>query len=123
MAPVKKHSLRPEPGRHLLVDFFGVAPRRLRDGKGMMEVLDRALRASRFDIIRRSSHKFRGGGKGVTGIFILAQSHAAFHSYPESGYLALDVYTCGRHDPEPIARRLERFLRPRRVARLLHTRG
>lgn len=89
-----------------------------------MRVLGSALTESGFNVLRRSgSHKFQGGGRGVTGFFMLAQSHAAFHSYPEYGYLALDIYSCGSHDPKPVAEELARFLRPRRVSRVLHRRG
>jgi S-adenosylmethionine decarboxylase len=41
-------------------------------------------------------HAFPGGG--LTGFLPLAESHIAFHSYPEVGYLAADVFTCG---PDP----------------------
>lgn len=113
------------PGRHLLVDFFGVEPRRLRDRRGLMATLASALKAKGFTIVRRrsGSHKFPAGGRGVTGFFLLAQSHAAFHSYPEHGYLALDVYTCGKADPREIAGSLKRFLKPRRVKTALRRRG
>jgi S-adenosylmethionine decarboxylase len=113
------------PGRHLLVDFFGVDAPRLRDRAGMMKTLSAALRAAGFTIVRRrsGSHKFAGGGRGVTGFFLLAQSHAAFHSYPEHNYLALDVYTCGSADPKKISDALKRFLKPRRVTAALRRRG
>lgn len=113
------------PGRHLLVDFFGVSPKRLRDRRGLMATLGAALKGHGFTIVqsRSGSHKFRGGGRGVTGFFLLAQSHAAFHSYPENGYLALDVYTCGRADPREIAAALKRFLKPKRSVASLRKRG
>lgn len=111
-------------GRHLLVDFYGVAPRRLRDRKALMSGLGRALKDAGFDVIREvGSHKFSGGGRGVTGFFLLAQSHAAFHSYPEFGYLALDIYSCGSHDPAPVAEAMRRRLKPKGVARSLLPRG
>jgi S-adenosylmethionine decarboxylase len=33
--------------------------------------------------------------QGVTGVATLAESHLALHSWPEHGYLAADVFTCG----------------------------
>lgn len=111
-------------GRHLLVDFFGVEPARLRDGRRLMACLGAAVKAAGLTVIRRSgSHEFRGGGRGVTGFFLLAQSHAAFHSYPEHGYLALDIYSCGGHDPGPIAEAMKRLLRPRKAVSVMHRRG
>ena len=32
---------------------------------------------------------------GVTGFTLLAQSHISFHTWPEFGYAAVDVFTCG----------------------------
>ena len=31
----------------------------------------------------------------VAGFFFLAESHSAFHSYPELSFLAVDMFTCG----------------------------
>jgi len=41
-----------------------------------------------------------GGPAGVTGVVALSESHLACHSYPESGYLSLNLYTC-RERPGP----------------------
>ena len=41
-----------------------------------------------------------GGPAGVTGLVALSESHLACHSYPESGYLSLNLYTC-RERPGP----------------------
>ncbi len=38
-------------------------------------------------------HVFGGPG-GVTGLVALSESHLACHSYPEAGYLSLNLYTC-----------------------------
>lgn len=110
-------------GRHLLADYFGVSPSLLRNSRSLMGSLRRALVKEGFDIRESAHHKFAGGGRGVTGFFLLAQSHAAFHSYPEYGYLALDVYCCGSHSPRAIALALRRALRPRRVEYSLRSRG
>ena len=44
-------------------------------------------------------HVFEGPG-GVTGLVALSESHLACHSYPEAGYLSLNLYTC-RARPAP----------------------
>jgi S-adenosylmethionine decarboxylase len=111
-------------GKHLLADLFGIETSRLQDKKKLMKVLCAALRSSKFDIIRRSiGHQFHGGGQGVTGFVLLAQSHAAFHSYPEHGYLALDIYCCGTHDPRPAVQAVAKFLQPAKVTLVSHRRG
>ncbi len=38
---------------------------------------------------------------GVTALVLLAESHISIHTWPENGYLAVDVFTCGEHtEPE-----------------------
>lgn len=38
-------------------------------------------------------HGFEQGG-GVTGVVVLAESHLSVHTWPETGYVTLDVYVC-----------------------------
>lgn len=38
-------------------------------------------------------HSF-GEGAGVTGVVVLAESHLSIHTWPEDGYVTLDVYVC-----------------------------
>ena len=38
-------------------------------------------------------HGFEEGG-GVTGVVVLAESHLSVHTWPETGYVTLDVYVC-----------------------------
>ena len=111
-------------GTHLLVDFFGVEEEKLRNQRQLMRILCAALKDGGFSIIKKTgSYKFAEGGQGVTGFVLLAQSHAAFHSYPECGYLALDIYTCGNFNPAPIAQKIERYLHPQKVSQVLQKRG
>ena len=34
---------------------------------------------------------------GVTAIALLAESHLSIHTWPESEYSAIDIFTCGRN--------------------------
>ncbi len=84
-------------GAEWIVDASGCDPRRLagRGGRdalaGLFDALIahlglRALHAARW-------HVFPGTG-GVTGLVGLSESHLACHSFPEAGYLSLNLYTC-----------------------------
>ncbi len=111
-------------GVHVLAEFFGVDPDRLRDGDALLRELVGALAAHGFQIVCESNaHQFEGGGRGVTGFVLLAQSHAAFHSYPEYGYLALDVYSCGTHEPWAAVDQFAGFVEAARVQRVVWRRG
>jgi len=51
-----------------------------------------------FKVLKYDFFKFSGGGEGVTGFYLLSESHCSYHTYPESNYIAVDIFTCGR-DP------------------------
>ena len=44
-------------------------------------------------VLRTVAHRFEPNG--VTAIAVLAESHAAVHTYPDLGAYMLDVFTCG----------------------------
>ena len=44
-----------------------------------------------------------GGGNGVTGVALLAQSHITVHTWPERDYAAFDVFMCGDCDADQAA--------------------
>ncbi|WP_413540436.1 S-adenosylmethionine decarboxylase [Gallibacterium anatis] len=41
------------------------------------------LSKTKFNTIGFLSHKFTTKGEGVTGIFLLSESHLSYHTYPE----------------------------------------
>lgn len=45
-------------------------------------------------IISSSFHHF--SPQGVSGVVVIAESHLAIHTWPEYGYAAVDVFTCGQ---------------------------
>ncbi len=44
-------------------------------------------------IVTESFHHF--SPHGVSGAVIIAESHLAIHTWPEFGYAAVDLFTCG----------------------------
>ncbi len=45
-----------------------------------------------------SFHQFQP--EGVTGMVLIRESHIAIHTWPEEGYVASDIFTCGQEiDP------------------------
>jgi S-adenosylmethionine decarboxylase len=85
-------------GRHVLAELYGCAFETLNDPekvKGFM--IDAALVAGA-EIRESVFHKF--SPQGVSGVVVISESHLAIHTWPELGYAALDVFTCGeRVDP------------------------
>ena len=75
-------------GQHLLANLSGADPLRLRDGAGVLACLQNALSDEGFRILDSIVHQFLEGGGGCTAFVLLAESHAAVHTCPESGFHA-----------------------------------
>lgn len=84
-------------GRHLLVEFRGCDPTQLDDCTLTEQVLVAACKHAGCHVLHFHFHKFQP--QGVTGIVVLAESHASVHTFPEEQYAALDMFTCGDKDP------------------------
>ncbi len=107
-------------GVHLIADFwFG---KEIEDPKRLEKVLIEAAKKAGNIPLEFSYHKFNP--HGLTGVLLLAESHISFHSWPEFGYLAIDVFTCGkRTKPEKALNYLKKILKPKKVEIFVITRG
>lgn len=80
-------------GIHLVGDLKGVAPEKISGSEAMQEVMEGAVKFGKLTKIRSYYHQF--SPNGVSGIILLAESHLSFHTWPEYGLVALDIFTCG----------------------------
>lgn len=103
-------SLSRDIGTHVIGDLSGIEPRLLMDEQFLMTMLKEALERESFTILGQQSVKFPGEESGVTGFYVLSESHAAFHSYPEYGYIAIDVFSCGDSRPDRVVASVARAL-------------
>jgi S-adenosylmethionine decarboxylase len=80
-------------GRHLILDLYGCSPDILDDYVELECLLETALNMAGATILRIFGEKFEP--QGVTLLALLAESHASIHTWPQLGYCAIDLYTCG----------------------------
>lgn len=80
-----------------------------------------AAHAAGATVIHTAFHRFAGGG--VTGVVAVKESHLTIHTWPELGYAAVDVFLCGKADPEKALARLVERLRADRCDTTTHARG
>ena len=80
-------------GRHLILDLYDCDSEALDNYDLLEEWLRNALLISKATILRIIGEKFEP--QGVTLLALLAESHASIHTWPEMGYAAVDLYTCG----------------------------
>ena len=101
-------------GWHLVYEFYGVDPELLDDEEKVMEILKKVCEETGMKIIKGASHKFTP--HGVTGFYILAESHISIHTWPEEGSAAIDVYYCGKEEQVRRAGELLiKYFKPRKV--------
>ena len=87
-------------GRHVIIECFGAQAGF--DAAALESLLRRAAAAGGATLLSCHMHGF-GGGNGVTGVALLAESHISVHTWPERGYAAFDVFMCGGCNAERAA--------------------
>lgn len=86
-------------GQHCLLDAYGIDVALAQDEQRLAQVLQQAALAADATILGSHFHTFGGGG-GVTGVLLLAESHLSIHTWPEHAYAAVDIFMCGHHRME-----------------------
>lgn len=85
-------------GRHLLVECYDCNSPALDDQEGIERAMLDAAAATGATILTWAFHKF--APQGVSGAIVIAESHLTIHTWPEYGYAAVDMFTCG-NDTDP----------------------
>lgn len=82
-------------GVHCMLELYGCPVELLNDIEFIKQTLADAAEIARSTLLERISHQFLP--HGVTALALLAESHISIHTWPENGYIAADVFTCGEH--------------------------
>jgi S-adenosylmethionine decarboxylase len=81
-------------GTEWLVDAHGCRADALRDLGLVRALLEKVLRRLELRVVGEGKwHEFGGEG-GVTGIYLLTESHLSVHTYPEHAVATLNLYCC-----------------------------
>jgi len=81
--------------KHLLLELYRCDSEKLNDESFLRCILNRAAKLANATILNLISNKFEP--QGVTAIALLAESHISIHTWPESNYSAVDIFTCGQN--------------------------
>ncbi len=76
------------------MDAFACAPAHLRDPARLTALLDGVVASLGLTVIGTPQVHVFGGPGGVTALYLLAESHLACHTYPESGVATINLYCC-----------------------------
>lgn len=102
-------------GTHVTLDlWFNDTP----DCEGLESIMGEALTAGGVTVLHKVRHQF--APQGLTALWLLSESHASLHTYPEANYCSMAVYTCGTIDTVAIANNILQAL-PSLAKYHLHT--
>ena len=81
--------------KHLLLELYRCDCKKLNDESFLRCTLNRSAKLAKATVLNLISNKFEP--LGVTAIALLAESHISIHTWPESNYSAIDIFTCGQN--------------------------
>ena len=81
--------------KHLLLELYRCDYDKLNDESFLRCTLNKAAKLAKATVLNLISNKFEP--QGVTAIALLAESHISIHTWPESFYSAVDIFTCGQN--------------------------
>ncbi len=81
-------------GTHLLIELRECNTKILSDVKEVQRVLIDAAKVAEATVIEVVFHEF--SPFGISGMVVIAESHLSIHTWPEYGYAAVDIFTCGK---------------------------
>jgi len=82
-----------EFGKHYIVELIDCDPESIKFVENVSQVFLMAADEANATVIDTSFHQFEPFG--VSGILLISESHLCLHTWPENGYVAFDIFTCG----------------------------
>lgn len=80
-------------GRHVLAEYYDCSAEVLNSIKNIEDIMVNAALEAGAEIREVVFHQF--SPQGVSGVVVISESHLAIHTWPELGYAAVDIFTCG----------------------------
>ena len=92
-------------GKHVYVDYVGLQSNQSStDGRWILKILQNAVNKCGIREVHSHVEIFDGehSPPGFAAVVLIDESHVTAHCYSDRGWLAIDAFTCGGHDPENI---------------------
>lgn len=74
-----------------MAQLHGVEPEKLNDAERLLALLRKTVDDLGLTRVSDHTHYF---GPGVSTVIILSESHLSAHTWPELGYMHVDIVTC-----------------------------
>ncbi len=80
-------------GKHLLIEYYDCDSKILKNTSLIEKYMIEAAEVAKATIVESVFHTFNPWG--VSGVIVIEESHLTIHTWPEYGYAAVDLFTCG----------------------------
>lgn len=108
-------------GKHIILELYDCPANLLSEPAEIQRILEAAALVMGATIVESRFHHF--SPLGVSGVVIIMESHLTIHTWPEYGYAAVDIFTCGVLDIEAGVEWLSQELKAERVEKEMIERG
>lgn len=94
-------------GKHLTIDAHGIDRKKLESHKGIFDLLNDlpskfGMRKLTIPYVVFCEEENKKGDWGISGFVMIYESHISCHTWPEIGYVSMDVYSCRDFDEKKI---------------------
>ncbi|MCE9501877.1 MAG: adenosylmethionine decarboxylase [Leptospira sp.] len=80
-------------GKHVIAELYDCDREIINNQELIEDIMLEAVELSGATVVKPVFHKF--SPHGVSGMVVVSESHFSIHTWPEYGYCALDIFTCG----------------------------
>ncbi len=80
-------------GKHVIAELYECDREIINNQELIEDIMLEAVDLSGATIVKPAFHKF--SPHGVSGMVVVSESHFSIHTWPEYGYCAVDIFTCG----------------------------
>jgi S-adenosylmethionine decarboxylase len=80
-------------GIHLLIELWSCNRQKIDNLDYLEKIMAQAAEVAGATVLKTAFQDFNP--QGVSGVVVIAESHLTIHTWPEYGYSAVDIFTCG----------------------------
>lgn len=80
-------------GIHLLIELLSCNRQKIDNLDYLERIMCHAAQIAGATVLKTAFQDFNP--QGVSGVVVIAESHLTIHTWPEHGYAAVDIFTCG----------------------------
>lgn len=81
-------------GIHFVYNINDINKTIINDNNYLKDVFNKLMKTYKLSILNVIFHEFEP--YGLTGLYLLSESHLSFHTWPEHGKICLDLFSCSK---------------------------